>query len=144
MTLQLPILAALLRFAAWRRMRWMSRMWWAICAVLWPLAASAQGGFVRLESVWKPGEQIHIETGAPTSSATQPGWQSADWLLEPAGAGQVRIKNRWRGTYLHLESGALAAGAIQPGWQSAIWVTESAGEGVLRFRNAWKGTYLNI
>lgn len=101
-------------------------------------------GFVRLESVWKAGEQIHIESGPPTSSATQPGWLSADWRLEPAGPGQVRIRNRWKGTYLHVETGALAAGPIEPGWQSALWITETVSEGVLRFRNAWRGTYLNI
>lgn len=108
------------------------------------VSAWAQSNFVRLESVWKAGEQIHVESGTPATSATQPGWHSADWLLEPAGSGQVRIKNRWKGTYLHLESGTLGIGPIQPGWQSALWNTETVSEGVLRFRNAWKGTYLNI
>jgi hypothetical protein len=57
-------------------------------------------------------------------SAIQPGWWSAQWTLEDAGEGYVRIKNRWKGTYLHNESKSLAAGAMQPGWWSAQWKRE--------------------
>ena len=115
-----------------------------VLGFLIPTSAMAQANFVRLENVWKTAEQIHLQNGPPASSAAQPNWHSADWLLEPAGAGQVRIKNRWKGTYLHVETGPLNAGPIQPGWQSAVWITENVAEGVVRFRNAWKGTYLNV
>jgi len=116
---------------------------WAVSAWL-PSVAEAQESYVRIESVWKPNHQINIETGSPIASETQPTWWSADWVLEPAGRDQVRIKNRWKGTYLHLETGRLTAGPIEPGWLSAMWVMENAGQGLTRFQNAWKGTYLNI
>lgn len=122
-----------------------SVLFWIVAAGL-PLTVGAQESYVRIESDWKPTQQINIETGAPVSSETKPGWWSADWVLEPVGRDQdqVRIKNRWKGTYLHLETGTLTAGSIQPGWHSARWVMESAGQGLTRFQNVWKGTYLNI
>ncbi len=125
----------------WRSL--LSALFW-IVAVGLPVTVGAQESYVRIESDWKPTQQINVETGPPAASETKPTWWSADWVLEPVGRDQVRIKNRWKGTYLHLETGTLTAGSIQPGWHSARWVMESAGQGLTRFQNVWKGTYLNI
>jgi hypothetical protein len=116
----------------------------AVIAIALGGNAFASDGYVRLESVWKSDQQINIETGTPASSATQSGWQSADWTLEPAESGFVRLKNRWKQTYLHVQNGRLEVGPIQPGWYSAMWVQEPMPGGVVRFKNRWKGTYLNI
>jgi cytolysin (calcineurin-like family phosphatase) len=104
---------------------------------------NAQGS-VRIENVWK-GTYLNNETGKLDLGAIQPGWNSAQWVLEPVpGTGYIRIKNVWKGTYLSNETGKLELGAIQPGWNSAMWVLEPVpGTVYKRIKNVWKGTYLN-
>jgi hypothetical protein len=75
-------------------------------------------GFVRLRS--GPEAYLNLEKGL-TVGPVKPGWWSAMWLLEDAGGGFVRIKNRWTGDYLNVEQGPLAVSPIQPGWLSAMW-----------------------
>lgn len=107
------------------------------------LAQESQESYVRLDSVWKPGQQINVESGAPAVSTVQPGWQSAQWVLEPVNQ-YFRIKNRWKGTYLHTENGSLEIGPVQPNWFSAMWEFEPVGNGVFRIKNPYRKTYLNI
>lgn len=110
------------------------------------MSAATADSFYRIQNHWKPNQEINLETGAPTSSPTKPGWWSADWILEPTGEpGHVRLKNRWKGTYLNVENGSLQATAIKPGWWSAMWRLEPASQGLYRIRNKWKpNDYLNI
>jgi len=102
-----------------------------------------QGGFVRIENRWRPGQFINVEHGL-TSGPAQRGWHSADWAIDDLGDGHVRIGNRWReGHYLHVESGRLESGPIQAGWHSAQWTVERA-DGFVRLRNRWTGHYIHV
>jgi hypothetical protein len=115
-------------------------------ASLLPSLASADE-YVRMQNRWKPDNWIHVENGFVQASQAQPGWWSADWVLEPAGDGRhVRFRNRWTSAYLHVEYGALQAGSIQPGWWSAMWVIESVinQNEFHRVRNRWTGAYLHV
>ncbi|MEQ8364975.1 MAG: hypothetical protein RH948_19030 [Cyclobacteriaceae bacterium] len=105
------------------------------------LSATSQN-FVKLKNRWKPTEYIHVEQPTPASGGIQPGWHSAQWLLEPvAGTAFYKIKNRWKNTYLHIEQGPLAIGDIQSGWWSAQWQIEAIpGTSFYRLRNRWKPT----
>jgi len=98
--------------------------------------------FVRLKNRWKPAEYIHVEQPTPTSGGIEPGWHSAQWLLEPvAGTSFYMIKNRWKNQYLHIEQGPLTLGDIQPAWWSAQWQVEAVpGTSFYRLRNRWKPT----
>ena len=89
-----------------------------------------QGGYVRIESRWRPGQFINVEN-ALTSGPAPRGWHSADWAIDDLGDGHVRIGNRFReGQYLHVENGRLQSGPIQAGWESAQWVVEQAARGL--------------
>ena len=116
------------------------------CIAAAPPVASALETYYRIQSFWKPGQEVNVQTGIVDSTATKPGWWSADWAIEPAGNGSaVRVRNRWKGSYLNVENGQLQASAIQPGWQSAMWLLEPVSQGVYRIRNKWQtGAYLNI
>ncbi|MEZ4944220.1 MAG: hypothetical protein R2804_01715 [Cyclobacteriaceae bacterium] len=105
------------------------------------LSATSQN-FIKLKNRWKPAEYIHVEQPTPASGNIQPGWHSAQWLLEPvAGTSFYKIKNRWKNQYLHIEQGPLAIGDIQPGWWSAQWQLEAIpGTSFYRIRNRWKPT----
>lgn len=96
--------------------------------------------FIRLKNRWKPTEYIHVEQPTPSSGGIQPGWWSAQWVLEQEpGTVFYRIKNRWRNQYLQIEQGPLACSDILPGWWSAQWQLESvAGTSFVRLRNRWK------
>jgi len=98
--------------------------------------------FIKLKNRWKPAEYIHVEQPTPASGSIQPGWHSAQWLLEPvAGTSFYKIKNRWKNQYLHIQQGPLAIGDIQPGWWSAQWQVEAIpGTSFYRIRNRWKPT----
>jgi len=101
---------------------------------------------VHIRNVFRGDQQIHVETGAVQSSPAQPGWQSAQWQVEPVpGSANVRIKNVWKGTYLNTETGAIAATPAQPGWLSAQWVLEPVAgyPDRVRIKNVWRGTYLH-
>jgi hypothetical protein len=84
--------------------------------------------------------QIGVASGAPVAVAGAP---SADWTIEPAGGGFVRLKNAASGGYLNVEKGPLAIGPVGPGWWSAQWTLEQAG-GFVRIKNRWTGVYLNV
>ena len=109
--------------------------------------ASAQE-FVQLENRWqKDGKTtytIHVQEPTPAAGRVEPGWWSKDWIVEDAGGGFVRFKNRWRGTYLHVQNAELECGEIQPGWWSAQWVLEPTGDNFFRIKNRWRNTYLHI
>ena len=96
--------------------------------------------FVQIQNRWKPTEHIHAERENPEAGAIQPGWLSAQWVVEGvAESGYVLVKNRWKNTYLHIQDGPLVCGAIQPGWWSAQWSLEPvAGTNHVRIRNRWK------
>jgi hypothetical protein len=105
------------------------------------LSATSQN-FIKLKNRWKPAEYIHVEQPTPASGNIQPGWHSAQWMLEPvAGTSFYKIKNRWKNQYLHIQQGPLAIGDIQPGWWSAQWQLEAIpGTSFYRIRNRWKPT----
>ncbi len=110
----------------------------------------AAQNFVQIESRWKKSfastPQVHLQEAAPSYGVTQPGWWSKDWIVEDAGGGYVRFKNRWKGTYLlqNVDVGPTEVGAIKPGWWSAQWKIEPAGGNFVRLKNRWRGTYLHI
>ncbi len=129
--------------------RWLAG-WFAGSAALvlgLACAGSVQAQNVRIQSALVAGQEVHIEKGAPEVSATQPGWLSAQWVVEPiaAGSSTVRFKSAWKGTYLNVETGSLQATAVPAGFTSSQWALEAvAGQpGSYRLRNVWKGTYLH-
>lgn len=94
--------------------------------------------FVRIENRWRPSEFVHVEHGL-AFGPIQPGWHSAQWVIERTEDGYFRIANRWRDTdYLHVENGRLESGPILPGWHSAMWVIEPAEQPYVRIRNRWR------
>jgi hypothetical protein len=103
------------------------------------VSLSAQD-FYQIQNRWKSNEFIHVEQPKPATSAIQPGWLSAQWILEPvSGTGYYQIKNRWRNEFLHIQNNQLECGAIQPGWWSAQWAIEPVeGTSSVRIRNHWK------
>lgn len=97
---------------------------------------------VSIGSRWKIGEFIHIERGAPESSAILWQWLSARWNLEPVeGTNFVRIGSAWQpGIYLHIQNGYLEAGGVDWAWESAQWAITPAEEaGFYRICNRWQG-----
>lgn len=106
--------------------------------------------FVQIESRWKKDGKttysVHVQEPAPAAGHTEAGWWSKDWIVEDAGGGFVRFKNRWRGTYLlqNVDNGPTEAGEAEPGYWSAQWKIEPAGGNFVRLKNRWKGTYLHI
>lgn len=109
----------------------------ALCS--FAFTATSQN-FIRLKNRWKPNEYIHVEQPYPASGGIQPGWHSAQWVLEQEpGTAFYKVKNRWRNQYLHIEQGPLVIGDIQPGWWSAQWQLEPvSGTSFYRLRNRWK------
>ena len=91
---------------------------------------------------WK-GTYLHNEYGGVEAGNIESGWWSAQWTIEDAGSGYVRIKNRWKNTYLHNQYGGVQTGNIESGWWSAQWTIEDAGSGYVRIKNRWKNTYLH-
>jgi hypothetical protein len=92
----------------------------------------------RFANRWKPTEYIHIEAGNPMPGPIQPGWLSAQWLIEPVpGTSYNRFNNLWKqDKYLHIEGGIPEAGPIQPGWLSAQWQFEAVpGTAFVKIRN---------
>lgn len=134
------------------------RHFFPIVALLWlalttATVAVASEGYVRIENRWKPTEQLNVETGTLASSPAQPGWHSADWLLEPVGDGvHVRIKNRWKGAYINNCRGdeILEATATKPNGASltdsncAMWQLEPVDSGFYRLKNREIGDYIHI
>lgn len=111
-------------------------------------AVSAQP-FVQIENRWQPDGKtlyrIHNQNGPPAAGATDAGWWSKDWIVEDAGSGYVRFKNRWKNTYLHVEHGPLTLSALGlPGWWSAQWKLEKVDVDHYRLKNRSRGSYLHI
>lgn len=107
-------------------------------------SATSAENVIHIQNVYRADQQINIENGAVESSPSQPGWLSAQWVIEPVDKStNVRIKNVWKGTYLNVETGSLQATPIEPGWLSAQWTIEPVDGGSYRIKNAWKGTYLH-
>ncbi|MBC6995032.1 C1 family peptidase [Neolewinella lacunae] len=106
--------------------------------------------FVQIQNRWqKDGKStfaVHVQDATPQAGPTEPGWWSKDWVVEDAGGGFVRFKNRWRGTYLlqNVDSGPTEAKAAEPGWWSAQWKIEPAEGNFVRLKNRWRNTYLHI
>jgi hypothetical protein len=94
--------------------------------------------YYQIQNRWTS-EFIHVEQPKPAVGAIQPGWLSAQWVLEPVSDGYYQIKNRWKNEYLHIQNGPIECGAIQPGWWSAQWALEPvAGTSFVRIRSRWK------
>lgn len=102
------------------------------------IISSRAQDYYQLQNRWKADEFIHIQQPYPASGTIQPGWWSAQWILEPID-GYYQIKNRWKNEFLHIQNGPIECGVIQPGWWSAQWALEPvAGTPFYRIRNRWK------
>lgn len=99
----------------------MSKILFTLCLLMASISSLCAQGFYQLKNRWKPDEFIHVEQPQPASGTIQPGWHSAQWILEPIDQHYYKIKNLWRSEYLHIQNGAIQCGAIQPGWWSAHW-----------------------
>ena len=103
----------------------------------------ADAAVTRFANRWKPDDHLHIENGSLAVGPVQPGWLSAQWVVEPVQAGSsslyFRFKNLWQpDRFLHTESGAPESGPIEPGWLSAQWCFEPVGDAAfVRLRNRW-------
>src|SRR5258706_306672 len=106
-------------------------------------SSSIAQDYKRITNRWTQG-QINVERGTPEAGRTQPGWWSADWIIEDAGRPFFRLRNRWTNQYLHVEHGPLETGDVEPGWWSAQWTLEPAEARFNRIRNRWTGVYLNV
>lgn len=117
----------------------MSKILLTLCLLLAGISSLCAQTFYQLKNRWKPDEFIHVEQPQPASGTIQPGWHSAQWILEPIDQHYYKIKNLWRSEYLHIQDGAIQCGAIQPGWWSAQWTLEPVeGTSFFRIRNRWK------
>ncbi len=115
----------------------------ATLVTLWMLSAgnaTAQDTYTRIESVASPNMSLHVENGPLEVSERGPGDWSADWVIEPADAPYVRIKNRWQESYLHTETRAdtVEHGELVPGWLSMMWEVIGANDHY-RLRNRYTG-----
>ncbi|MBK8631244.1 MAG: RICIN domain-containing protein [Sphingomonadales bacterium] len=116
----------------------------ALCFAFFCVNGAAYAQEFRIQSIWKPDQQVHVERGAPEASAAPLPWLSARWTFEKVdGDASYRIRNVWKGTYLNVEKGKLDAGTIQPGWLSARWRLEPA-HGGFRIVNVWTNAALNV
>jgi subtilisin family serine protease len=107
------------------------------------LYSQPASNYRKIGNRWQTGKYIHVESGLQASTI-QPGWWSAQWVLEPvAGTQFYRIRNRYTNAYLHAEYGTLQAGSIQSGWHTAQWLLEPV-EGHYRIRNRYHNTYLHV
>jgi len=111
-----------------------------------PAPGVATGPFQHLVNRWTS-EHIHNQSQRLELGGIQPGWWSAQWVLEPV-VGEpafVRIRNRWTDEYLHNQNRRLELGGIQPGWWSAQWVLEpvAGAPSYVRIRNRWTDEYLH-
>ncbi len=104
----------------------------------------------RIQNRSRPDTYLHTEQGAVQAGPIQPGWWSADWIVEPV-AGEpsfVRLRNRFRpDDYVHIEHGPVTSGPLgDPGWHSAQWtVDRGPGAPWVRLRNRWRSDlYLHI
>lgn len=107
--------------------------------------AISTASFQRLANRWTS-EYIHNQSRSLELGGVQPGWWSAQWVLEPvAGEPYVHIRNRWTDEYLHNQHRRLELGGIQPGWWSAQWVLEPVpgAPPYVRIRNRWTDEYLH-
>lgn len=117
----------------------MSKITLTLCLLMVSTISLCAQDFYQLKNRWKPDEFIHAEQPQPASGNIQPGWHSAQWILEPIDQSYYKIKNLWRSEYLHIQNGAIQCGAIQPGWWSAQWTLEPVeGTSFFRIRNRWK------
>lgn len=101
---------------------------------------------VRIQSLWKRDQFLHIEKGRVEVGAIDLGWHSAQWiLLEVEGGDFVKIQNFWRpDQYLHCEQHRLEAGAIESHWWSAMWKVHRLDGGAFQIENRWKpGLFLH-
>lgn len=88
----------------------------------WVVVSVSGTSAVNICEVASPSKCLNIETGSLQSSIIQSGWLSAQWTLESADTGYVRIRNRWKtDQYIHWENTNPMAGQIQTGWWSAQW-----------------------
>jgi len=105
-----------------------------------------QSGYVRLRNGWQGDQCINVQAGPVVSSAIQPDWWSADWVLELQPYGEYWIRNRWQSDQrLNIQSGSLESSPIQSDWWSARWTfIPVSGTDQYQIRNVWQPVYLNI
>lgn len=97
--------------------------------------------YVRIKNVWQQnylyedGNQVKYGNIATDN-------QSSHWLIEDAGDGYVRIKNRASGEYMNIEKlqSYVECTSIDSSWYSARWTITDAGNNQKRIRNAWQSS----
>lgn len=107
-----------------------------------PTPIHSAAGYSRIGNATQPEAVINIENGLFTTYAP-PGWWSADWTLEVAGA-DTRIHNRWKGTYLAVQRGRVQMVPINSPGAGIDWRIEPVAErpGNYRIINRSTGQYL--
>ncbi|WP_374352967.1 hypothetical protein [Chitinimonas sp.] len=63
---------------------------------------------------------------------------NSQFVLEDAGEGFTRIKEKTSQNYLNIETGSLQSSPIKPGWHSAQWKLVQTSDGWVRLQNKWK------
>ena len=86
---------------------------------------TTEGAVTRFANRMRPADHLHIEGGPLALGPVEPGWLSAQWVVEPVepvASTWFRFRSLWRPELcLHIESGVPEAGPIEPGWLSAQW-----------------------
>ena len=105
-----------------------------------PGVRAQDSAYTRFVSRARPTDAINVDHNTLTLNAVADTAIAADWILEPADVGYVRIRNRYRNTYIHIEYGTAEAGPIDVDWWSAMWSLVPTADGYVRIRNRWKPT----
>jgi hypothetical protein len=126
---------------------------WTLADIEAPVVQAAPEPEKMVRLRWMKNEAIHIENGPPTYGAIQPGWWSAQWIMEEQrGENRERLmsfRNRWQGGYLMVRNGEVirADPANQnvrtPADLEEMWVVEGILDQGVTLRHARTGTYLN-
>jgi len=86
---------------------------------------TSESTVTRFANRMRPAEHLHLEGGRLAVGPVEPGWLSAQWVVEPVepvASTWFRFRSLWKPEHcLHIESGVPEAGPIEPGWLSAQW-----------------------
>ena len=136
--------------------RYLKKLFFSSYLFLYLITTGYTQAYIRIENRWqkdgKTSYQIHIENPTVEAGATDAGWWSAQWKIEPVNGGSFyTFRNRWNkggqeSIYLHLKGGKLQASAISPQSQEAHWMIEPVkGSSFYRIRNRTNSSsYLHI
>jgi len=81
---------------------------------------TSESTVTRFANRMRPAEHLHLEGGRLAVGPVEPGWLSAQWVVEPVepvASTWFRFRSLWKPEHcLHIESGVPEAGPIEPGW----------------------------